>query len=95
MSIRDMLPSDKSGHLAMGFIAGGIGAVFGGAWFGVGWGVAVGLLFAAIWGVGKEYFDSRDPAHHTVDYYDALATFIGGVVAVIAYVVFQWLIFGL
>lgn len=35
-------------------------------------------------GIGKEFYDARTPAKHTVDANDALATMAGGLVGLIA-----------
>lgn len=40
------------------------------------------LVFVALLGWAKEHFDSKDPAHHTVDFNDWLATMLGGVAGV-------------
>lgn len=65
------IPLDKQYHLAAGFTA---AIVFGipYPWF--------GLLIAIIGGILKEVYDYFHPDNHTVDFYDFVATALGGFV---------------
>ncbi len=37
-----------------------------------------GLVACAAVGIGKEFYDRRDPEHHTTDVWDAVVTISGG-----------------
>ena len=74
-----MIPKDKQGHLKVGFVL-----AFGSGWLSI----YLGLFLAALWGAWKEWRDSKDPEHHTVELMDFVATVIGGIIGVIPWLIF-------
>ncbi len=83
MDYAPALGSDKGLHAAAGAAIGAsadaVIAAVAPAWL-PGWARrAAALAVVAAAGVTKEALDARDPAHHTVELWDALATIAGGV----------------
>ena len=67
-----MIPTDKLLHLLVGAVIGFTTGLFVG--------IPLALIVVLLASVGKEIYDNYHPAH-TVDVYDALATFSGGAFA--------------
>lgn len=86
------IEEDKSGHFMLGLLAGAITVGFVGLLAGHLIGALAGAAVSIAAGAGKEYLDSLDPQHHTVDKYDAIATiaggFIGSTVVLLVLVIF-------
>jgi hypothetical protein len=68
------IPLDKQAHFAIGAVIG----LFGYLIFGY-----YSLILVAVIAAFKEYYDYKHPTIHTCDFYDWLATVLGGVFALI------------
>jgi hypothetical protein len=71
-SPRIPVPLDKQAH----FVTGAVMSLFGYLIFGY-----YSLILVALIAVAKEYYDYLHPNIHTCDFYDWLATVLGGVFA--------------
>ncbi len=92
------IPSDKQGHIIGGAIIATAYAVIYGipaAWFigRAGILVAFAAAQAVVMGVGaiKEYLDSLDREHHSVEFLDFLATCVGGLFVLVPLSLMVWL----
>ena len=70
------VPADKQMHFISGFFAAAATSPFIG-W----WALALVASIAAL----KEWYDSMHPTIHTADFMDFVATFAGGLLAMIVY----------
>ncbi len=80
----DNMPEDKSGHFVLGLLIGLLSSFF--------LGIIFSFLIVLGCAAGKEFLDSFDPMHHTVDFYDFLATAIGGSIGITLYLLGSYLL---
>ena len=74
----DRIPPDKRGHIIAGAIAWAI--TYPIAMHYTNHALIYAALSSIVVGIAKEWMDSRDPAHHTVDFWDFVATASPGII---------------
>ncbi len=71
-----MIPLDKQAHFLSGALGGLFLAFYIGYW---------ALLIVALIALAKEVYDYKHPLTHTCDFYDWLATTLGGCLGMLLY----------
>lgn len=73
------VPLDKQAHFMSAMLGSMLLAYFIGYW---------AVLFISLIAVAKEVYDYKHPLIHTCDFFDWLATTLGGIVGVLLYCLF-------